>query len=86
MLHLANPWHNASVTQDEAIAEAARLQRQHPDAKWIAMQRQGEWLVARIGLEPIRPTGTAVQPPPVPPRDALQSELQRITTKFGIGG
>jgi hypothetical protein len=43
-------------------------------------------VVARIGLEPVEPTGTALQPPPVPPRDAPQSELQRITTQFGIGG
>ena len=86
MWTLTNRCHNGSMTQDEAIAEAARLQREHPDAKWIATQRQCEWVVARIGLEPVEPTGTALQPPPVPPRDAPQSELQRITTQFGIGG
>jgi hypothetical protein len=74
------------MTQDEAIAEAARLQREQPDAKWVATQRQGEWVVARIGLEPTAPTGTTVQPPPTPPRDAPQSELQRVTTQFGIAG
>jgi len=74
------------VTHDEAIAETNRRQRGHPDAKWIATQRHGEWVVARIGLQPTTATGTALQPPPVPPREAPQSELQRVATLFGSGG
>ena len=54
--------------------------------KWIATQRLGEWVVARIGLQPTTATGMAVQPPPITPHDAPQSELQRITTLFGSGG
>jgi hypothetical protein len=34
------------MTRDEATAEAARRQRLHPDAKWVAVQRNGEWVVA----------------------------------------
>jgi hypothetical protein len=79
------PWHNPSMTRDEALAEAGRRQAAHPDAKWLAVKRDGEWVVARIGVAPggIEPTGTAV--PPLP-QDAPQSELQRITTQYGIGG
>lgn len=74
------------MTRDQAIAEAARLQRERPDAKWLATEREGAWVVARIELAPTTPTGTAVKPPPVAPHDAPQSELQRITTQFGSGG
>jgi hypothetical protein len=74
------------MTRDEAVAEVARLQRERRDAGWVATEREGTWVVARIGLAPTTPTGTAVKPPPVAPRDAPQSELQRITTQFGSGG
>jgi hypothetical protein len=29
------------MTRDEAVAEAERKQRSHPEAKWIAMNRPG---------------------------------------------
>jgi hypothetical protein len=76
----------SSMTRGEAIAEARRQQDTHPEAKWIATERDGEWVVARIGLEPATgPTGTAIKPPPSP-EDAPQSELQRVVTQFGAGG
>jgi len=74
------------MTRDEAIAEAQRRQSAHPDAKWIATERNGEWIVASIGLQPAPgPTGMAIKPPPAP-QGAPQSELQRVVTQFGIGG
>jgi hypothetical protein len=78
----------APVTRDEAIAEAKRQQHRHPDAKWVATQRNGEWALARIGLAPstVTPTATATEPPPVTPRDDPQSPLQRVTTLFGSPG
>jgi hypothetical protein len=76
------------MTRDEAITEAERRQREDPDAKWLATQRGDEWIVARVGLgtTPIKPTGTAVQAPPLAPHDVPQSDLQRITTQFGSPG
>lgn len=80
-------WHNRSrMTRNEAAAEAQRQQAAHPDAKWIATQRNGEWVVARIGLEPAPgATGTAIKPPPPTPHETPQSEIQRVVTQFGIG-
>jgi hypothetical protein len=76
------------MSRDEAIAEAKRKQRLHPDATWIATQQDDEWVVARIGLSPstIAPTATATEPPPVTPHDDPQSPLQRVTTLYGSSG
>jgi hypothetical protein len=76
------------MTRTEAIAEAKRKQRSHPDAKWIATQRGEEWAVARIGFSPsrIKPTATATKPPPATPQDDPQSPLQRVTTLYGSSG
>jgi hypothetical protein len=76
------------MTRDEATIEAERRQASHPDAKWIATERDGEWVVARIGLAPAAagPTGTSLQPPPPAPREPPQSEQQRIVTQFGAAG
>jgi hypothetical protein len=74
------------MTRDEAMAEAAKRQRLHPDAKWVATQRGSEWTVARIGLTPTKPTGTATKPPPVAPRDAPYSQLELVTRMFGTTG
>lgn len=73
------------MTHDEAVAEARRRQAVDPDATWIATERDGAWVVARIGLPPPGPTGTAVKPPPPAPHETPQSELQRVVTQFGIG-
>ena len=76
------------MTREDAITEARRKQHLHPDAKWIATRRDGEWVVARIGLAPstVKPTTTATEPPPVTPRDDPQSPLQRVTTLYGSAG
>lgn len=75
------------MTRDEAIAEADRRQRSHPDAKWIATQQGDNWTVARIALAPttIGPTSTAIKPPPVT-KDDPQSEHERLTILYGSGG
>ncbi len=76
------------MTRDEATAEAARSQRLHSDAKWVPVQRDGEWVVARIGLAPtaIEQTGTATKPPAVPPRDDPYSQREIITRLYGSVG
>jgi hypothetical protein len=76
------------VTRDGAIAEAQHRQATDPDAKWIATQRDGEWIVARIGLRPAsaRPLGETVQPQPSAPHNPPQSDLQRVVTQFGSVG
>lgn len=76
------------MTLDEATAEAARRQRLHSEAKWVAVQRDGEWVVARIALAPtlIAQTGTATKPPPTAPRDDPYSQLEIITRLYGSAG
>ncbi len=75
------------MTREQAIAEAERRQSCEPDATWIATEREGTWVVARIGVAPAaKPAGTAVKPPPPTPHESPQSELQRVVTQFGLGG
>jgi hypothetical protein len=76
------------MTRDEAVAEAERRQRLHPEATWIATQRGNIWTVARIGVAPtrVKPTATATIPPPVAPRDDPYSPLERVTRMFGSSG
>jgi hypothetical protein len=76
------------MTRDEATAEAVRRQRLHSDAKWVGVQRDGEWVVARIALSPtvIAQTGTATKPPLTAPRDDPYSQLEIITRLYGSGG
>jgi hypothetical protein len=77
------------MTRREALAEAERKQAECPEATWMAAQRDGEWVVARVGLKPspIKPTGTATRPPPPAPYEGgRQSELQRVVTQYGSGG
>lgn len=60
----------------------------HSDAKWVAVQRNGQWVVARIALAPtvIVQTGTATKPPPTAPRDDPYSQLEIITRLYGSVG
>jgi hypothetical protein len=76
------------MTREEAMAEAARRQRSHPDAKWVAAERNGEWTVARIALAPtaIAQMGTATKPPPTAPRDDPYSQLEIVTKLYGSIG
>ena len=74
------------MTRDEAIAEAKRKQASDPSATWIATQRDGEWAVARVGVAPVKPTGTATKPPPEAPRDDPHSAAQRAAWFAGGGG
>jgi hypothetical protein len=74
------------MTHDEAIAEAARKQASDPSATWIATPRDGEWVVARVGVAPIKATGTATKPPPAAPRDDPHSAAERAAWFAGGGG
>lgn len=74
------------MTREDAIAEAKRRQASDPDASWIATSRDGEWTVVRIGLAPIKVTGTSTKPPPVAPRDDPHSPIERAAWFAGGGG
>jgi hypothetical protein len=74
------------MTHDEAIVEAQRKQAADPSATWIATQRDGEWVVARVGIPPIKATGTATKPPPEAPRDDPHSAAERAAWFAGGGG
>jgi hypothetical protein len=73
------------MTRDEAMAEVERRRAADPGASWIATQRDGDWIVARVGLAPTKVTGTATKPPPVAPRDDPHSATERATL-FGVPG
>lgn len=73
------------MTREEAIAEVERRRVSDPDATWIATPRDGGWAVARIGVAPVKATGTATKPPPVAPRDDPHSEIERAAW-FAAGG
>jgi hypothetical protein len=74
------------MTREEAIAEAERRQASDPSATWIATQREGEWVLARIGVAQTKPTGTATKPPPQAPRDDPHSPAERAAWFAGGGG
>jgi len=74
------------MTRDDALAEVERRRASDPDATWLATQRNGEWTVARIGLAPIKPTGTATKPPPVAPQDDPHSAAERAVWFAGSAG
>ena len=47
------------MTRDEATAQAARLNREHPERdryRWGAREEEGEWSVVRVAV-PKLPTG-----------------------------
>ena len=65
------------MTREEAIAEAERRRAADPGASLIASQRDGNWIVVRIGVAPTKVVGTATKPPPVAPRDDPHSAIER---------
>ncbi len=76
------------MTREGAMAEALRRQRLHPDAKWVAAERDGQWTVARITLAPevIAQTRSATRSPPSAPRDDPYSQLEIVTRLYGSIG
>jgi hypothetical protein len=73
------------MTREEAIAAAERRRASHPEATWVATERDGEWVVARIGVTPTQATGTATKPPPEAPRDDPHSATERAVWFAGSG-
>jgi len=72
------------MTRDDAVTGARERAAAHPDVKWLATERNGEWVIARIGVRPApTPTGTATKPPPPTPHETPRWELQRVVTQFG---
>ena len=65
------------MTRDEAIAEVERRRAADPDVSWIASQRNGDWVGVRIGVTPIKVTGTATKPPPLAPQGDPHSAVER---------
>ena len=74
------------MTREEAIAEAKRRQASDPGASWIASQRDGDWIVVRVGVALTEVTGTATKPPPVAPQDDPHSPIERAAWFAGGGG
>jgi hypothetical protein len=85
-MHGTSPGYPEFMTREEAMAEVERSRVSHPEATWVATQRGGDWMVARIGLAPNKPTGTATKPPPVGPRDDPHSPSERAAWFAGGGG
>ena len=57
-----------------------------PGAGWIASERDGDWVVVRIGVAPTKVTGTATRPPPVAPQGDPHSAIERAAWFTGVGG
>jgi hypothetical protein len=74
------------VTREEAIAEVERRRASDGRATWLATERGGEWTVARIGLAPTKPTGTATKPPPDASLADPHSPIERAVWFAGGGG
>jgi hypothetical protein len=74
------------MTREQAIAEVERRKASDPGATWIVTERDGEWTVARIGVAPVKATGTATKPPPPAPRDDPHSGIERAAWFAGGGG
>ena len=74
------------MNRDEAMAEVERRRAADPSASWVASERDGDWIVVRIGLAPTKVTGTATKPPPVAPQDDPHSTIERATWFAGGGG
>jgi hypothetical protein len=73
------------MTRAEAIAEVERRRAADPEATWIASQREGDWVVVRIGVAPNKVTGTATKPPPAAPQGDPHSAIERAAW-FAAGG
>jgi hypothetical protein len=74
------------MTRDEALAEVKRLRAEDPGASWIATERDGDWVVVRVGIAPTKVTGTATKPPPVAPQSDPHSAIERAARFTGGGG
>lgn len=74
------------VNRDEAATEVERRRAADPGASWVASERDGDWVVVRIGVAPTQVTGTATKPPPVAPHDDPHSAIERAAWFAGGGG
>jgi hypothetical protein len=80
------------MTRDEATAEAARLNREHPERsryRWAAREAEGEWAVVRValptsGVGPLTPSTQAKQP--APPPDEHPTDLPGGLPPHAAGG
>jgi len=73
------------MIREEAIAEVERRRAADPGASWIANQRDGDWVVVRIGVAPTKVTGTATKPPPVGPQGDPHSAVERRVVRWRRG-
>ena len=60
------------MTHEDAVAEAARLGREHPDRvthSWLARETSpGEWRVVKLGIPTRAPIATTQEAKPKPPQ------------------
>jgi hypothetical protein len=82
----AFPVRSEQCLSGPSITEAERKRAADPSAGWIASQRDGDWVVLRIDVAPIKVTATATKPPPVAPRDDPHSASDRAVWFSGGGG
>jgi hypothetical protein len=73
------------MTRDQALAEVKQRRAADPAASWIATERDGDWVVVRVGIAPTKVTGTATKPPPVAPHDDPHSAAERASWLAGGG-
>jgi len=73
------------MTREQATAHAAERQQRDPTGKWVAVERDGQWIVARIaiGVDPARVSGTAVPPSHPGLHDRPYPEVERIARQYG---
>jgi len=74
------------MTRDEALEEAARLGREHPDRathSWLVKEKApGEWTVAKIGVPGRGPLTNTQESKPRPP----QADDPRPAMWRNVGG
>jgi hypothetical protein len=79
------------MTHEEAVAEAARLTREHPDRathSWLARRAEGgEWTVVKVGVPRPSPVGSRQEAKPRPPQaDDPRPPMWRDTGGPWTGG
>ena len=79
------------MTHEDAVAEAARLGREHPDRathSWIARQSTpGDWTVVKVGVPTRAPMSSAQEAKPKPPQadDPRPPMWRDVGGPYGIG-
>lgn len=75
------------MTREQAQTERDRLAATHPEATWLAAERDGEWHVVKVGLpSSSAPSGTEIAAKPkAPTADDPRSAFGRNVGPYGGG-